>query len=418
MIRILSGIIIYLIVMTSYAWSGEKLLTPDGFNRYKAIHIRNITEDLDLVVNQGSEDNSSGLAFGVQGEHVFAVWRVKSGSKELFLRASHDGGRTLSEPVLLDRNETEALTRIEIGSNAKGDVHVLWYGEKQAPGARYHIYTAHSNDFGKTFSKPAKLTAGYAFTIYPNLLVDEEGAYTFPTASRNNKKFMLFRSTADRGKTWGDITEVKEIETYGFETQLVKTGGRLHVFWYNDSSLVIEHAYSDDKGNNWTAASLEDTRGVKLVHFKVTSDPAGRVYIVFAGRWGGSSEKHKSYLIISGDRGETWEKPRNIRHYPFEHTQTTFTDIEVDGSGEVVVVWHDYRNIRRNLYMNYSLDYGRTWQESDIPLEEPGRFNTAFYAYTDSMVRVKDRYYLLAHRFRNDIFRQEADLLLLDFKIR
>jgi hypothetical protein len=68
--------------------------------------------------------------------------------------------------------------------------------------------------------------------------------------------------------------------------------------------------------------------------------------------------------------------------------------------------------------MQYSKDYGRTWQDKDIPLEEPGRFNTALYAYTDSLVKVNDRYHVLAYRFKNDIVNiGEADCPLIEFTL-
>jgi hypothetical protein len=86
----------------------------------------------------------------------------------------------------------------------------------------------------------------------------------------------------------------------------------------------------------------------------------------------------------------------------------------------VVVVWVDYRNIRSNLYMQFSKDYGKTWQEKDIPLEEPGRFNTAHYPLTGSLVRIGDTFYELAYRFEKDLTTSEgkADLLLIDFKLQ
>ena len=67
--------------------------------------------------------------------------------------------------------------------------------------------------------------------------------------------------------------------------------------------------------------------------------------------------------------------------------------------------------------MQYSRDYGKTWQEKDIPLEEPGKFNTAFFQYTDDIVKVKDKYYFLAHRFKSDALGKDADLLLIDFSL-
>jgi len=42
--------------------------------------------------------------------------------------------------------------------------------------------------------------------------------------------------------------------------------------------------------------------------------------------------------------------------------------IQAEDDGTVIAVWVDYRNLRSNIYMQYSRDYGKTWQEKDIPL--------------------------------------------------
>ncbi len=40
-----------------------------------------------------------------------------------------------------------------------------------------------------------------------------------------------------------------------------------------------------------------------------------------------------------------------------------------DNSGHVYVTWMDSRNGKRDIYFNYSSDYGATWQSSDIRLD-------------------------------------------------
>ncbi|MBM4140024.1 MAG: exo-alpha-sialidase [Nitrospira sp.] len=439
MYRILSFVLLLVFVFALSARAGEKTITSEPFNRYKpisikesdgkniwtayydlrgGIHIKNIFNDKDIVVNEGREGIAAGLAFDVQGDNAFVVWREKiGGQKKLWFRASHDGGRTLSEPLLLDE-ESQALTRIKIGSNSKGDVFVLWYGEKPLKDSRHNFYCVASNDFGKTFSKAKNLTIGYDNSIYPTLLVDEVGAYIFSYSRKDGKKYMIFRKTIDRGKTWSNPLEIKEIGVVTLFIEPIKVGNRLHVFWFNtyDGDPVIEGAFSDDEGKTWKTTILAETKGLDIGLLKVTHDNNGHIFLSFSGKWN-EDEKNRVYLIRSEDNGNTWEKLTSVRHYPFTHTHAENPEIMARDNGEAVVVWVDYRNIRSNLYMQYSKDYGRTWQERDIPLEDPGRFNTAHYPYTDSLVKIKDSYYVLAYRFEGDLTLGEADLLLLDFKI-
>ncbi len=426
-------------IFTSLVWAGEKSLTPESFYRYKpseikvdsrgniwtayydlkgGIHIRNITENRDLRVNEGREGLAGGLAFDVQGGHAFVVWREKIGGKKLNFRATHDSGKTISEPILLDDNSSEALTRIKIESNSRGDVYIIWYGERQIGDARYHIYSVSSNDFGRTFSGVKNLSTGYKNSIYPTILVDEEGAYIYSYSKRGGKRYMVFRKTSDRGRRWSDLVEIKEIGVVTLFIEPIRVGKRLHVFWFNtyDGVPVVEGAYSDDGGNSWKTTAFEDTRGLDIGLLRVAHDSKGHIYLAMSGVWS-DDEKNRVYIIRSEDNGTTWEKLTPLRRYPFENTHAKNPDILASDNGEVVVVWVDYRNIRSNLYMQYSKDYGKTWQEKDMPLEEPGRFNTVHYPYTDSLIKYKERYYVLGYRFKGDITLGEADLLLLDFTL-
>jgi hypothetical protein len=437
MIKVFIVALTFVIILAVPVFAGERVLTSEGFDRYNPvylkadgkgnlwtafydlknrIHIKNITKDRDLIVNEQAKPGASnGLAFHIQGEHVFAVWREEeAGVRRLYLRATHDGGETLSDPVLID-TRTRSFTRIKIGSNEKGEVLILWYGEK---GIEYNFYTVCSSDFGKTFSEPQNLTTGYRESIYPTLLVDEKGAHIFSYSIRGKDEYMITRKTTDGGITWTEPLEIKKIGTVTVFIEPIRVGNRLHVFWYNGYKdfYVIESAYSDDEGKTWKTRTHNDTKGLEIESMKVNSDPAGNIYLSLSAIRD-MNEKFKVYIIKSADNGETWGKLTPLRHYPFNNTHAQSPSLFAADGGEVVAAWVDYRNIRSNLYMQYSKDYGNTWLEKDVPLEEPGRFNTSLYPYTNSILKAGDRYYLLAQRFRSDFISQAADLLLLDFRL-
>jgi hypothetical protein len=374
------------------------------------VHLKNHTAGRDLVVNTGKESVTRGLAMDVQGEHAYVVWREKVfGYKKLFLSATHDGGMTLAEPIVLDDNTTEALTRIEIGSSPEGNVYVTWYGEK---GGVYHVYTVSSSDFGRTFSEVTLLTGDYNRSIYFGMLVDGDNAYVYSYSRKPDdlKYYMVFRKTEDAGKTLGRVSLFIEP---------VEVKGRLHVFWFNfvDGVPLLEQAYSDDRGETWTSRVFEDLREFDLGMLDVACDQKGNLYMVVSGRWT-EKEKERCYFMRSDDNGTTWHEKTDLWHYPFKNVKANDPHVLAGDDGEVVAVWVDYRNIRRNLYMQYSTDSGATWQKKDIPLEEPGKYNTGHFPYTQSLVRGKDRYYVLAYRFPSDITLGEAELLLIDFKVK
>jgi hypothetical protein len=429
---------VFVCIFSGFVFGGEKFISEidrtnqtfikadqDGeiwsayFDTTNGVHIHNAGKGKDLVVNSGGDKSRSGLVFDIRKEHLFVAWREKAEGKKIFFRASHDNGKTLSEPVLLDDGKTDPLPRMVMGSNTKGNIVVEWVGERKTGEDKYHLNAVCSNDFGNTFSKPQNLTLGYDHSIYPALFVDDRGTYVFSYSTRGGKRYMLFRRSSDGCKTWSDLKEIKEIGVVTLFVEPVRVGNRLHVYWFNNyegSGYVVEGAYSDDDGLTWKTTLLESTRGFDTGLMRVASDSRGHIYIALHGKKG--ADKQSVYLVRSEDNGATWSEMIPLRHYSSKDTKAEHLIVRAEDDGTVVAVWHDYRNIRNNLYMQYSRDYGKTWQEKDFPLEEPGRFNTGYFPYTNEIIKVKDKYYLLANRFKSDVLGGEtANLLLLDFTL-
>ena len=90
------------------------------FDPTNGIHLHNAESGKDLLVASAGRASLSGLAFDAVKGHFFAAWRQKAGGKKLFFRASHDNGKTLSEPVLLDDGKTAPLPKDRDGSKHKG----------------------------------------------------------------------------------------------------------------------------------------------------------------------------------------------------------------------------------------------------------------------------------------------------------
>lgn len=420
---------------------GNSTLITESYNRFKPAHIksdqtgniwiayhdlegkirlRNANTNLEFLIGENIGDIAGGLVLDVKGEKIYIAWREKIGAiKNVLFRVFNSREKILSEPIILDSAETEALTRIKIASNNKGDVHVLWYGERLVGQERYHLYCASSNDFGKSFSAPQNLTLGYGRSIYPTIMADEDSAYVFSYSNRQGKIYMIFKKTLDGGKTWSEPVEIKEIGVVTLFIEPFKVKERLHVFWLNsyDEEIVVEGAYSDDKGKTWKTYFLEDTRGLDIGLLKTAYDSEGNIYISLSGKKEGTL-KTGVYLLNSNDNGQTWKKIFNLRRYPYDLTKAEDSQIIAPDSGSVAVVWVDYRNIRSNIYMQFSMDGGRTWQENDIPLEDPGLFNTRYFPFANNLIKDNDRLYLLSYRFKSDLTTAgKSDLLLIDFKL-
>lgn len=396
-----------------------------------------------IVLNDGERlGPPSGFTQYSVGNKVYALWREKGrGKKVIFLRSSLDGGIQWDKRAIVDE-ETEALTRIKVSGDEKGNLFVAWLGNKYYPDdpippiteegekrkekkikekkdTSYHIYVRNSPDYGKTWGKTIRVTEGYYHSIWPALLTNEKKAYTFSWSGREGKMYIIFRKTDD-GENWKPPVHIKEVGDVLLITPL-KIAERLFVMWfgkYKNDGYILEGAYSEDDGKIWHTIRLQEAKGLDIGSMDLIAD-GEHVYLVFSARRESLSvsQKQNIYFLRSQDSGKTWEPLQIIRHYPYVHTNALYPNITADGKGNVAVVWNDYRNIRGDLYINYSSDFGKTWKTEDIPLSKKGKNNTYIYPFIKSLQRIGDTYYVLSARYKDDAF-QAAELFMKDFRFK
>jgi hypothetical protein len=385
------------------------------------LHLKGLNEKGIIINDEGKKRASSGLALETAGSHIYTVWREKTQEKKLLFRSSADSGKTLAQTMSLG-GDTEPLTRIEMGHN-KDSVYLAWLGEKRVDPKEkgghkdYNIYFSSSRDSGTTFSAPVRVTEGYQLSIYPGLVVDESGAYVFSwsISQQDKKPYMVvrrFNQSEDRLDAPVNIAETKTVVSF----KTFRAKDRLFCIWVHftkRSDFMVAGAYSDDHGKKWNSFSLGDTEGMDIGSMDIAYDEEGHISIVYSGKTE-AMQKTSVFLTRSLDNGTTWEKRIALRHYPFENTRAT-NPVAIKTKGEVVVAWEDWRNIRPGLYMNYSQDNGKTWQEADIPLTEPGKEGTVLDPLISSFLYKDGQYYLAAQRYLSDSL-QERDLVLIKFK--
>ena len=393
-------------------------------NSKDEIVIREVNSKAKLVLNVGEKGKPSELVWcrGADSSELKISWRAKAEGKILLFNTIDLKTNKIDTPITVDKT-TEPLPRIKLGC-VKNIVNLVWYGERSDnKGRKYSIYASRSFDGGRTFSEPFEVTPQTRASIYPTLITDEKGnAYVFTEVVNENGREMVFRKTTEKG--WEEPISIGKIGTVSIYIRPLKVGNRLMVFWFNsyEGVPVTEMAYSDDGGKTWQRQVFETTRYFDLTGMQAVAGDNQNVYLVLSAVDKSKSEddprKLKDQLLFyySNDGGKSFSGPINIRHDAFgSYTRAHLPNIVARGK-TVVVVWNDYRNIRANLYMNYSTDGGVTWQDKDIPLEEPGKFNTVLHWDVNNLIEQQGTYYVLAHRFKTDAM-NEAYPVLISFKL-
>jgi hypothetical protein len=365
------------------------------------LNLKNITQGWSVQINTSDLPGSEpgGIGLDTEGDSIYITWRSKKSRKEVHFRASYDRGKTWSDVKKINTWD-KALT--PIGLDAEGDnVGVVWPDE----GGSFHVAMNYSKDRGKDFlEEEINVSKGYSALFEPALFLDKGKSLVFFNGSKERINYLVLKTSADVGKTWKE--EILS-ETTGISDNIhpIRIGNRLLVFW-RVSLDGIMGAYSDSDGETWKILPFKDTRSLDVGSVRVACTKNGDVFVTFFASKG-SKDKTRIYLYQSHDSGTTWSDMKRMDDTPFDLTRSVLPEIVADEEGRVALVWQDYRNIRSNIYMKYSLDYGKTWTANDISLEEEGKYNTAF----PSIEMIKGCLYVIAWRYTDDTVR-EAHLYL------
>ncbi len=363
-----------------------------------------------LEVSEGSPAPSL-LSFNLlhsDGNSLYFLFRPKGstgeGWKYMIFRASHDGGRTLTEPVIL--NKGYGAMEPTIATSGKGDVYAAWYDERHGP---FDIYMNISHDYGKTWLGEICLNTRKELdkgsSVSPNIVVHENNAWVvwIDTGEKKTRKLMI-RSSADSGGSWSEPEALRTGENF-YDPKIKMVNGRIIVLWNGNlptdkMQYIAKGIYSDDLGKTWHPTG--DIKAASYMQFEINPsvDSAGNIYMAIAKRDKFRTGIDNIYFTMSADRGMTWTEPVRLQTNTPHHTFATLPQIASDDSGRVLTVWVDYRNIRGNIYGNFSKDYGKTWLNKDILLSAMennanlpriaaggGKFYSDWFEYNDDTMK-------------------------------
>lgn len=392
-------------------------------------------------------NKASGIGFEVHGDTRNLLWRPKFAKRKDLYFARADGAQgAFSEPLIINRDHN-ALLPILMRSNDKGLVVAAWHDERR--GQERDVYANVSQDGGKTFlEKDIWVSKEYDHASTPALMLDGQDIHVFfvgqtiqnkkskaakrqeakkqKSAQDKEKKkgdksaakgepekrdiYLVHRFSRDQGKTWKEsrLTTLNATDTSDLLTPLHVTGQaggapRLWLVW-RQGLAGLHGSYSDDRGVSWKATKLPPPPHGEYVVTMSAATAKDKIFISYARTFPGEpTAKPDVWIMQAHERGDRWDEPRRLSTEPHKLTQSFAPQVTANDSGQVVVVWQDYRNIRSGVYMNYSTDFGATWLPQDRVLEEPGKFSST---YPHIISLGGGRYDVVFLRYADDRFKE------------
>ena len=160
----------------------------------------------------------------------------------------------------------------------------------------------------------------------------------------DNGDFYYFHLSDPEGKGWKSVRLLDRIVCQKSENNGKK--------WNDGAAIGLNHPKDQDK--EWAVF-----------------DPFSKnIYVTWTefDKYGSEDTAHKSRILFSksSDRGKTWSTPVKINEIDGNSIDNSLT-VEgavpaVGPNGEIYVAW----SLGDNIYFDYSIDQGKTWQQKDI----------------------------------------------------
>lgn len=282
-----------------------------------------------------------------------------------------------------------------------GDIHVAWSAHDAAPEqdsaagedgdaadehaahsasdgtGGQHVFASSSDDGGKSWSKPVRVTRAPDANAFANahvkLLVtgDERLLLTYPRYSATGSFYTVRRSTSeDGGRTWSAPATMREGAGVGAGESYQDAAGTTESAW---SSMLVTPADTQDPttetslavartldgGVYWDPPKLVDPRTCECCDTAIAVDSKDRVFVAYRDQRivdDGAPVRDVS-VVASFDLGQTWSDPVAVRDdgWRSEQCPEAGPELAIDSKDRLHVI--NWRGLEQH--------QGIAWSRSD-----------------------------------------------------
>lgn len=368
------------------------LKSPDGKER--------------VVGNTFREQAQSGVELAPVGDDMHLLWRDKAPKKGLYAHSIKNGS------IKDYAGDSQPLPRIRVVEGQKGHYY-LWLGEKVVNRERFNLYMSPVEAAIADEQKLEPVLPG----LYPVYLADDGVIGLFTTrVVKDGKLQVAVRVFDEASQKWGDVTIIREAPNIGPTFKAFQSGKRWFVFWqgFREDRFVFEGAYSDDKGQKWTALDFPTLSGVDIASISFVGAADGTALLALSGPNRSISDKAKLELRLlrSTDQGASWSELGDIREAGNSgvfHAKSPKISFFGNAPQDVIVLWEEWNSLRAVINAAISHDAGKTWSR---PVELTSKDRHSTFTFDNQPLFVDgDKLTVAVEEFTNDAMKEKRIVL-------
>lgn len=327
--------------------------------------------------------------------NIYITWNLAEGI--LFSR-SIDGGNTFSEAVRVNHDVTYPSNykayNPDIALGGSGEIYIVWHDYRAwATDASYtspvDVYISKSTDGGLTWGTSVKATNGsgyYPWHNKPRIAVDKNNGNIYVTFTDYNRYYpqgdardVSFARSINGGVSFEPQQKIDDsgmtVAQKWSSIDVDQASGDVYVA-LQDARLGREDVYvtkSVDNGQIFGANVLvNDVTDIDQEEPDIQVDSSGNIFVVWKD-WRDDLDRANApydnhiYLAKSTDGGATYSASVKITdEYMQAKDGFVYPPHVAVNANEIHVVWHDSRAGYTNAYYDYSSDGGQTFSTDTV----------------------------------------------------
>jgi len=312
---------------------------------------------------------------------VYVAWeQFASGNREIYVRTAASCGAAFTGAQRLDIDASDSLN-IDLAADGSGQVAVVWEdfdeGSTINDSVR-NVWLAASTDSGASWGAAVRVNdlqaENLSYASVPRVAFGLGGRILVTWVDRvAGGGDVYLRGTDDQGATWAvpstrlDVGDSAHTVSK-FPRIAATAGGQVFVVWQDLRNALSDIYFnrSADGGATWLGADLQlDGEGAPHDSYEadVVLGQAGYVHVIWRDFRAGLPTVRVS---TSPDWGVSFN-PSVVASKGDGYVSEP--QLAADGAGEVLAAWVDDRSGMRDVFLNFSLDDGATFQPSDLRMD-------------------------------------------------